>query len=126
MDHLAAAIDVFRPGPGRRLGVLLDHLVDGTKEARVAAAVRHPHVLVTGTPYVDVWQAVRPRAAGIDAWPTVPRGRPWKEGVIAALGMQATPAEFWRGLLAKVTSYADLDPTLVGAVEELIDFVTEA
>lgn len=126
MDHLAAAIDVFRPGPGRRLGVLLDHLVDGTKEARVAAAVRHPHVLVTGTPYVDVWQAVRPRAAGIDAWPTVPRGRPWKEGVIAALGMQDTPAEFWRGLLAKVTSYADLDPTLVGAVEELIDFVTEA
>ena len=126
MDHLAAAIDVFRPGPGRRLGVLLDHLVDGTKEARVAAAVRHPHVLVTGTPYVDVWQAVRPRVAGIDAWPTVPRGRPWKEGVIAALGVQATPAEFWRGLLAKVTSYADLDPTLVGAVEELIDFVTEA
>ena len=74
------------PGPGRRLGVLLDHLVDGTKEARVAAAVRHPDVLVRGTPYVDVWQAVRPRAAGIDAWPEIPRGRPWKEGVIAASG----------------------------------------
>ena len=86
MDHLAAVVDEFRPGPGRRLGVLLDHLVDGTKEARVAAAVRHPHVLVTGTPYVDVWQAVRPRAAGIDAWPVVPMGEPWKEGVIARLG----------------------------------------
>ena len=83
MDDLAAVVDAFRPGPGRRLGVLLDHLVDGTKEARVAAAVRHPHVLVTGTPYVDVWQAVRPRAAGIDAWPVVPMGEPWKEGVIA-------------------------------------------
>ena len=33
-------------------------------------------------------------------------------------------AEFWRQLLAKVSSYADIDPTLVGAVEQLIDFVT--
>ena len=124
MDHLARVVDKFDPGTGRRLGVLLDHLVDGTKEARVAAAVRHPHVLVTGTPYVDVWQAVRPRAAGIDAWPVVPRGEPWKERVIARLGVRATPGEFWRMLLGKVTSYADLDPSLVGAVEELIDFVT--
>jgi hypothetical protein len=124
MDHLALVVDEFRPGPGRRLGVLLDHLVDGTKEARVAAAVRHPHVLVTGTPYVDVWQAVRPRAAGIDAWPVVPMGEPWKEGVIARLGVRASPSEFWRSLLAKVTTFADLDPTLVGAVEQLIDFVT--
>jgi hypothetical protein len=125
MDDLAAVVAEFAPGPGRRLGVLLDHLVDGTKEARAAAAVRHPHVLVTGTPYVDVWQAVRPRAAGIDAWPVIPRGRPWKEGVIAALGVRATPGEFWRTLLGRVSSYADLDPTLVGAVEQLIDFVTE-
>jgi Protein of unknown function (DUF3097) len=124
MDHLARAVDEFGPGPGRRLGVLLDHLVDGTKEARVAAAVRHPHVLVAGTPYVDVWQAVRPRAAGIDSWPVVPAGEPWKQGVIARLGVSATPGEFWRMLLGKVTSYADLDPSLVGAVEELIDFVT--
>ncbi|HKE77186.1 MAG TPA: DUF3097 family protein [Acidimicrobiales bacterium] len=124
MDHLAEAVAAFGPGPGRRLGVLLDHLVDGTKEARVATAVRHPDVLVTGTPYVDVWQAVRPRAAGIDAWPVIPPGQPWKEGVIAALGLRVTPGEFWRGLLAKVSSYADLDPVLVGAVEQLIDFVT--
>jgi hypothetical protein len=125
MDDLAAVVADFGPGPGRRLGVLLDHLVEGTKEARAAAAVRHPHVLVTGTPYVDVWQAVRPRAVGIDAWPVIPRGRPWKEGVIAALGVRATPGEFWRDLLGRVSSYADLDPTLVGAVEQLIDFVTE-
>jgi hypothetical protein len=125
MANLAAAVAEFAPGPGRRLGVLLDHLVEGTKEARVAAAVRHPDVLVTGTPYVDVWQAVRPRAAGIDAWPQVPLGQPWKEGVIAALGLRSTPGEFWRSLLARVGSYADLDPALVGAVEELIDFVTQ-
>jgi hypothetical protein len=124
MDHLARVVGEFGPGPGRRLGVLLDHLVDGTKEARVAAAVGHRHVLVTGTPYVDVWQAVRPKAAGIDAWPVVPRGEPWKEGVIARLGLRDTPGEFWRTLLGRVTSFADLDPALVGAVEELIDFVT--
>ena len=124
MDHLDEVVAEFGPGPGRRLGVLLDHLVDGTKEARVAATVRHPHVLVTGTPYVDVWQAVRPKAAGIDAWPTVPMGEPWKEGVIRRLGVRATPGEFWRSLLGKVSTFADLDPTLVGAVEELIDFVT--
>ncbi len=74
MDHLADAIAELRPGPGRRLGVLLDHLVDGSKEARVAAAIRKPHVLVRGTPYVDVWQAVRPQAAGIAAWPVDPSG----------------------------------------------------
>jgi DUF3097 family protein len=125
MDHLAAVVAELRPGPGRRLGVLLDHLVDGTKEARVAAAVRHPHVLVTGTPFVDVWQAVRPPAAGIDAWPVVPLGQPWKEGVMAALGVRGTPGEFWRSLLGKVRTFADLDPTLVGAVEQLIDFVTD-
>jgi hypothetical protein len=125
MDHLVEVIHHFRPGPGRRLGVLLDHLVDGAKEARVAAAVRHPDVLVRGTPYVDVWQAVRPRAAGIEAWPEIPRGCPWKEGIIAALGRRESPGEFWRALLARVHTFADLDPTLVGAVEELIDFVTE-
>ena len=124
MDHLDRVVAEFGPGPGRRLGVLLDHLVDGTKEARVAAAVRHPHVLVTGTPYVDVWQAVRPKAAGIDAWPVVPMGESWKEGVISRLGVRASPGEFWRTLLGKVNTFADLDPTLVGAVEELIDFVT--
>ncbi|MDD9372293.1 MAG: DUF3097 family protein, partial [Acidimicrobiales bacterium] len=121
MDHLDRVVAEFGPGPGRRLGVLLDHLVDGTKEARVAAAVRHPHVLVTGTPYVDVWQAVRPKAAGIDAWPVVPMGESWKEGVISRLGVRASPGEFWRTLLGKVSTFADLDPTLVGAVEELID-----
>jgi hypothetical protein len=124
MDHLDRVVAEFGPGPGRRLGVLLDHLVDGTKEARVAAAVRHPHVLVTGTPYVDVWQAVRPKAAGIDAWPVVPMGESWKEGVISRLGVRASPGEFWRTLLGKVNTFADLDPTLVGAIEELIDFVT--
>ena len=135
VDALADVVRSFAPGPGRRLGVLVDHLVPGSKEARAAAAVSSPHVLVTGTPYVDVWQAVRPKVAGIAAWPEVPRGRPrpgagapapptWKEGVCAALGVEE-PGAFWRHLLASVRTYADLEPALVGAVERLIDFVTE-
>jgi hypothetical protein len=115
----------FAPEPGRRLGILLDHLVDGTKEARLAATVRHPHVLVTGHPYVDVWQGIKPTAAGIAAWPVVPLGQSWKEGVLAALGHQGEPGAFWKQLLGRVTTYADLEPPLVGAVEQLIDFVTE-
>ena len=124
MDVLPQAVAAFGPGPQRRLGVLLDHMVDGSKETRTAAVVRSPHVLVRGTPYIDVWQAVRPRVAGIEAWPEVPRGEPWKEGVLARLGVDRTPGAYWRTLLGRVTSYADLEPALVGAVEELIDFVT--
>ena len=125
MDDLADIVRDLDPGPGRRLGVLLDHLVDGSKETRAAGAIRHPHVLVTGTPFVDVWAAVRPSVAGIAAWPEVPRGVPWKAGVLDALGVSAGPGEFWRQLLGRVRTYADLDPALVGAVEQLIDFVTE-
>jgi hypothetical protein len=130
IDVLDREIERFRPGPTNRLGVLVDHLVDGSKEARIAADVRrrhHDHVLVTGTPVVDVWEAVNPRVAGLPGgeWPVVPRGRPWKEGVLAAIGFTGTPGEFWRQLLARVESYADLAPALVGSVERLIDFVTE-
>ncbi len=127
IDELAAAVQAFSPGPGRRLGVLVDHLVAGSKEARLAAEVRHAHVLVTGTPFVDVWQAVRPTVARIGAtvWPTVPRGEPWKEGVLTRLGRPGdSPGRFWRQLLGSVRSYVDLEPALVGAVESLIDFVT--
>jgi hypothetical protein len=124
LDDVAAAVRAFRPGPGRRLGILVDHLLPGTKEARLVAEVCHPQVLVAGTPFIDVWQAVRPAAAGVDAWPTVPPGQPWKEGVSAALGV-ADPRELWRRLLAGVSTYADLEPALVGAVESLLDFLTE-
>jgi Protein of unknown function (DUF3097) len=128
VDFLPAAVAAFRPGPGRRLGVLVDHLVPGSKEARVAAQVRSPHVLVVGHPYVDVWQAVRPQLLGLESWPDVPRSVPWKEGVCAAAGWpHATPADLaaaWRRILGAVRSYADLDPALLGRVEELIDFVT--
>jgi Protein of unknown function (DUF3097) len=124
IDHLAAVVADFAPGPRRRLGVLVDHLLPGTKEGRMAAAVDSDHVLVTGTPFVDVWQAVKPAVVGIPAWPDVPRGVEWKLGVCQRLGI-ADPTAMWRRILASVRSYADLEPALVGAVEELIDFVTE-
>jgi Protein of unknown function (DUF3097) len=125
IDHLADVIAELRPGPDARLGVLVDHLVPGSKESRIAAAVAHPHVLVTGTPYVDVWQAIRPKVLGIEAWPRIPRDRSWKEGVIEALGLPNDPGRAWRVLLARVQTYADLEADLVGAVEQLIDFVCE-
>ncbi len=124
IDHLATVVDEFQPGPGNRLGILVDHLVPGSKEARLADAVRHPHVLVTGTPFVDVWQAVKPAVVGIITWPDIPRGTDWKTGICQWLGIP-DPAVVWRHVLGSVRSYADLEPALVGAVERLIDFVTE-
>jgi hypothetical protein len=124
VDTLAERIREFGPGPGRRLGVLVDHLVDGSKESRIVTAVTSPYVLVTGHPYVDVWQAVKPAAVGIPAWPVVPPGRPWKEGVCAALGV-AEPAELWRRILSRVDSFHDVETPLINAMERLIDFVTE-
>ncbi|WP_129338389.1 DUF3097 family protein [Cellulomonas endophytica] len=131
-DHLVEALRAFSPGPGRRVGVLVDHLVRGSKESRIAAeAVRAAPagtVLVLGHPYVDVWQAVKPARVGLRAWPTVDRGTEWKVGVLRELGWPADGprdvATAWARILRSVRSYADLDPALLGRVEELIDFVT--
>jgi hypothetical protein len=124
-DDLADVVAEFAPDASQRLGVLLDHLVAGSKESRIAASVAHPHVLVMGTPYVDVWEAVRPKVLGIDAWPRVPKGTPWKEGVCAALGWP-DPRDGWRRILGAVRDWKDLEQPFVGAVESLIDFVTAA
>jgi len=131
-DHLPDAVRAFAPGPGRRLGVLVDHLVPGSKESRLAdEAVRAAppgSVLVLGHPWVDVWQTVRPQRLGLTAWPQVPRGTEWKVGVLQALGWpsatHADIAQAWARILGTVRTYADLDPALLGKVEELIDFVT--
>jgi hypothetical protein len=131
VDDLPAIVADFRPGPARKLGVLVDHLVQGSKESRIAAeaVARFPeHVLVVGHPFIDIWAAVRPSALGLREWPAVPKGQPWKEGVLSAIGWPcATPADVaaaWRRIRGAVRSYADLDPALLGRVEELIDFVT--
>jgi hypothetical protein len=132
VDDLASALRDFGPTRGRRVGVLVDHLVPGSKESRIADEVRRSpvgeHVLVVGHPYVDVWAAVRPGRLGLAAWPEVPRDVEWKHGVCEALGWphadQADIARAWQQILGRVTSYADCEPALLGRVEELIDFVT--
>jgi hypothetical protein len=123
IDDLAAAVGDFQPGPQRRLGILVDHLVAGSKESRIAATVRDVNVLIVGHPFVDVWAGIRPTVLGLDEWPDVPRGQPWKEGMCRALGTDLHT--FWPRLRNRVKTYADLRPELVGPVEQLIDFVTE-
>ena len=124
IDDLAAIVAEFRPDPARRLGVLVDHLVDGSKESRIAAQVGSEHVLIVGHPFVDVWAAVKPAVVGIQRWPEVRRGVPWKDGVLAALGWPPDTAAAWRRILGRVRSFTDLEPEFLGPVEELIDFVT--
>src|SRR5262249_14394349 len=99
------------------------HLVAGSKESRIVTRITSPDVLVTGHPYVDVWQAVKPARLGIPAWPVVPPGQPWKEGVCAALGV-AEPGDLGRRGLSPVGGYKDVETPLVNSIERLIDFVT--
>ncbi|MDP3969792.1 MAG: DUF3097 domain-containing protein [Nocardioides sp.] len=133
VDDLGEHLADFRPARERKVGVLVDHLVPGSKESRIADAVRRgphgAHVLVVGHPYVDVWQAVKPGRLGLDAWPRVPRSVEWKKGICQQLGWphrdQADIARAWKHILGRVGSYADLEPAFLGKVEELIDFVTQ-
>ncbi|MDO5728012.1 MAG: DUF3097 domain-containing protein [Actinomycetaceae bacterium] len=132
IDHLADVLEVFDPTPTRRVGVLADHIVPGSKETRIAEAVmkRWPSsVLVLGHPYVDVWQAVKPARVGLKQWPDIPRGTDIKIGTLKALGLpHATREDIglgWKAILARVRTYKDLEPSLLGRVEALIDFVTE-
>ena len=133
IDDLAAAVAEFSPGPTRRLGILVDHLVPGSKETRIVANLMNTpgigkNVLVVGHPYVDVWQAIKPGTLGIPAWPVVPRSMEWKLGILKAFGWPHTTAADiglgWQRLLSRVNSYSDLEPSLLGRVEEVIDFLT--
>ena len=133
VDDLVGVVEEFRPGPQRRLGVLVDHLVPGSKESRLADAVRRgpggSDTLVVGHPFVDIWQAVKPARLGLSEWPVIPRGTDWKHGICQALGWphadQADTAAAWRRIRGRVRDWTDLDAALIGRVEELIDFVTQ-
>ena len=134
VDDLATAVKEFSPGPERRLGILVDHLLEGTKEERIVAeALAVPgaagNIKIVGHPFIDIWQAVKPQVLGIPAWPQVPRGEDWKKGILRRLGQphqnQEDVASAWKRILSRVDSYSDLDPTLLGPVESLIDFLTE-
>lgn len=128
IDDLPAIVAEFAPQRGRRLGVLVDHLVPGSKESRIVERVNSPWVFVTGHRFIDIWTAVKPSVLGLKAWPEVPRGQDYKQGLCRALGWpartQADIADAWRHIRSKVTSWQDLDPALLTEVEKLIDFVT--
>ncbi len=126
-DDLAAVVSAFAPTPERRLGILLDHLIADTKESKIARRaieVAGPDaVLITGHDFIDIWAAVKPSVVGIEGWPDVPMGIDWKEGVRSSLGFEGPTGALWKVILSRVKSFRDLDPSLVGAVEQLIDFV---
>jgi hypothetical protein len=132
VDNLDEVVREFEPSADRRIGVLVDHLVAGSKESRIADAVTGgPYgefVLVVGHPFVDIWQAVKPARVGLTAWPEIPRNIEWKHGICSALGLahdtQADIAAAWQRILGQVRTYNDLEPSLLGCVEHLIDFVT--
>jgi hypothetical protein len=132
VDDLADPLREFKAGPERRVGVLVDHLVPGSKESRIAQGIARSavgrHVLIVGHPFIDIWAAVKPERLGLRRWPDVPLSIEWKKGVCQQLGWphrdQADIARAWQHILGRVTSYQDLDPALLGRVEELIDFVT--
>lgn len=86
VDDLPSIVESFAPGPDARLGVLVDHLVPGTKEWRIAQAVTSEHALVVGHPYIDIWEAVKPASVGIEAWPRVPRGWTGRRGCAGRWG----------------------------------------
>ncbi|MEZ2121296.1 MULTISPECIES: DUF3097 domain-containing protein [unclassified Corynebacterium] len=122
LDNLPERLDEFQPGPGRRVGVLADHLVEGSKETRLTQSLG-PDVLVTGHPFIDIWEAVKPEKLGLRSWPEIPRGEDWKTGICSRLKW-GTPREGWNRVYGAVESYRDLDSALIGAVERLVDFVT--
>jgi hypothetical protein len=133
VDDLPAIVDEFAPVRGRRLGVLVDHLVPGSKESRIVDQVTSGRggefVFVTGHPYIDIWQAVKPARVGLKAWPDVPRSIEWKKGICQHLGWPAETqtdiAKAWKRILGRVNGWSDLERELLTQVEMLIDFVTQ-
>ena len=97
------------------MGVLVDHLVPGTKSqqsSRAPTLSRMPRVLVVGHPYVDVWRSVRPERLGWQQWPVIPRGTSWKLcRILRELGWphatQADVAHGWKQFSGPCGPYAD-------------------
>ena len=101
IDDLDGIVREFAPSRDRRIGVLVDHLVPGSKETRIADSVsRGPHgdaVLVVGHPFIDVWAAVKPARLGLDVWPDVPRSLEWKRASATPSAGRATRRPTSRG-----------------------------
>ena len=125
---LAVAVFVIAPISGLRIGKAVQALVGVGVLVALGQVTHEPVARALGHPYVDVWQAVKPQRLGLEKGPAVPRTMEWKHGICAHLGWphrtQTDIAQAWKRILGTVRSYADLEPALLGRVEELIDFVT--
>src|SRR5699024_2926327 len=130
LDDVADKLAAFGPDADHRVGVLADHLVEGTKESKIAEAVRaDPRYRevgnIIGHPYVDIWQGVKLQVVGIDQWPAVPHGEDWMTGILWRIGWphddHRDVARSWVRIPGKVTTIAEVEPTLSWRVEELID-----
>ena len=121
VDDLAGAIRDFAPGPGRRMGVLVDHLVPGTKESRLVDEARARSAATRRTSWSSATRTSTcgrrcgPSGSASRRWPVIPRGTSVEARHLAELGWphrtQADIALAWRRILGTVRSYADLEPS---------------
>ena len=133
VDDLADHLRDFRPGPGRRVGVLVDHLVPGLE----GEPDRRRRPTLPRRARTSSWWATRSSTSGrrssrsgsaSSSGPTSRSARTGRRGTCQRLGWphrdQADIARAWKHVLGGVRGFQDLDPALLGRVEELIDFVT--
>ncbi len=133
VDLLESALRAEPPSAERRYGVLVDHLVPGSKESRIADAIARGAARRSRP---DRGSSARRRSGSASPrarWAST-RGRRCRAASTSRSAPAArfgwpseTPADLaraWQRILGRVSSYRDLDPALLGRVEELIDFVT--
>ena len=115
----------FDPGPGAAAwGCCSTTSSPGSKEQRAAERLPPTRTCWSpATPSSTCGRPIDPSLAGLAAWPDVPRGGRGRRACRRPAA-SSEPAGSGASLLRRVRTYADLDPALVGAVEQLIDFVT--
>ena len=122
IDDLPAAVAAFGPARERRLGVLVDHLVEGSRSGGWPPPSPAPTCWWPATRSSTCGPGSSPASSGSRSGPTCRRASRGRTG--SAARSAPTRRSFWPQLRNRVRTYADLRPELVGAVERLLDFVT--
>ena len=132
IDDLVAIVEEFRPGPVD--GWACSSTTWSPARRRPASPTRSAGAQAARTRSSSAIRSSTsgrrssPRRLGVSAWPVIPKGVDWKKGVCRALGwphaQQADIARAWQRIRGRVRDWNDLEPALIGRVEELIDFVT--
>ncbi len=131
IDDLPAIVAEFAPGPGRRLGVLVDHLVrrqQGVPHRQRPRLRQRPGHRASVHRHLAGGEARTRRPGGLAGRPA--RASTGSTASASPSGgpanTQADIAATWQWILGRVRDWNDLDPALPREVERLIDFVTEA